>query len=67
MHFWDRYTSTKKTRNKWNANTIGVFATRSPHRPNPIGKHVVEILEIADEGIIKVSHLEVIDGTPLID
>lgn len=67
LHFGDRNMLTTKPRNNPNANTIGVFATRSPHRPNPIGMHVVEILEITDEGRIKVSNLEVIDGTPLID
>lgn len=67
LHFGDRNTLTTKPRNNPNANTTGVFATRSPDRPNPIGMHVVEILAITDEGRIKVSHLEVIDGTPLID
>jgi len=44
----------------------GVFATRSADRPNPIGLHRVEILEV--EGTrIRVSNLEAIDGTPVID
>jgi tRNA-Thr(GGU) m(6)t(6)A37 methyltransferase TsaA len=44
----------------------GVFATRSPDRPNPIGMHPVEILAI--EGTrVRVSDLEAIDGTPVID
>src|SRR5262249_18630618 len=44
----------------------GVFNTRSPHRPNPIGLHRVEILAI--EGArLKVRPLEVLDGTPIID
>jgi tRNA-Thr(GGU) m(6)t(6)A37 methyltransferase TsaA len=44
----------------------GVFATRSHHRPNPIGLHPVEVLEI--EGTrIKVSNLEALDGTPVVD
>jgi tRNA-Thr(GGU) m(6)t(6)A37 methyltransferase TsaA len=44
----------------------GVFATRSPDRPNPIGLHRVEITSI--EGTrLKVSHLEALDGTPIID
>ncbi len=45
----------------------GVFAMRSPHRPNPIGLHRVEIREFAASGRIRVSPLEVIDGTPVID
>lgn len=44
----------------------GVFATRSPDRPNPIGLHRVKILDIV--GIkLKVAPLEAIDGTPVID
>jgi tRNA-Thr(GGU) m(6)t(6)A37 methyltransferase TsaA len=44
----------------------GVFATRSHHRPNPIGLHPVEVLAI--EGArVKVSNLEALDGTPILD
>jgi tRNA-Thr(GGU) m(6)t(6)A37 methyltransferase TsaA len=44
----------------------GVFSTRSPHRPNPIGLHRVRILSL--EGArIRVRGLEAIDGTPLLD
>lgn len=44
----------------------GVFATRSPDRPNPIGLHRVEVLEVAG-GRLRVGGLEAIDGTPVID
>lgn len=45
---------------------LGVFSTRSPDRPNPIGLHRVEILAI--DGLrIQVSELEVLDGTPVLD
>ena len=44
----------------------GVFATRSPDRPNPIGLHRVRVLAI-DERWIHVQGLEAIDGTPVID
>lgn len=44
----------------------GVFATRSPDRPNPIGLHAVKI-ETVDEDAITVHSLEAIDGTPVID
>ena len=44
----------------------GVFATRSPDRPNPIGLHRVSVLEVT-EGKIRVTPLEAIDGTPIID
>jgi tRNA-Thr(GGU) m(6)t(6)A37 methyltransferase TsaA len=44
----------------------GVFATRSPHRPNPIGLHPVEIVSV--EGLrVRVRNLEAIDGTPILD
>jgi tRNA-Thr(GGU) m(6)t(6)A37 methyltransferase TsaA len=44
----------------------GVFSTRSPDRPNPIGLHRVTILELA-ESRIQVSKLEALDGTPILD
>ncbi|MFD7908006.1 tRNA (N6-threonylcarbamoyladenosine(37)-N6)-methyltransferase TrmO [Kitasatospora sp. NPDC057904] len=44
----------------------GVFATRSPDRPNPIGLHRVTILAV--DGLrIRVSGLEAVDGTPVLD
>ena len=44
----------------------GVFSTRSPDRPNPIGLHRVGILSI--EGTrVRVRNLEALDGTPVID
>jgi tRNA-Thr(GGU) m(6)t(6)A37 methyltransferase TsaA len=44
----------------------GVFATRSPDRPNPIGLHRVEVLD-ADGGRLRVRNLEALDGTPVVD
>ena len=44
----------------------GVFATRSPDRPNPIGLHRVEIVAIEDDRV-RVRNLEAIDGTPIVD
>ena len=44
----------------------GVFSTRSPDRPNPLGLHRVKILAI--DGLrIQVSDLEALDGTPVVD
>ena len=44
----------------------GVFNTRSPDRPNPIGLHRVEILAI--DGVrVRVGDLEAVDGTPIVD
>jgi len=41
-------------------------ASRSPDRPNPIGLHRVEIVEV-DGTRIRVRNLEAVDGTPLLD
>ncbi|MDQ5874402.1 MAG: tRNA (N6-threonylcarbamoyladenosine(37)-N6)-methyltransferase TrmO [Actinomycetota bacterium] len=44
----------------------GVFSTRSPDRPNPIGLHRVRVLSTA--GLrIRVNNLEALDGTPIVD
>lgn len=45
----------------------GVFATRSPDRPNPIGLHRVRVEEILPDGRLRVSPLEAVDGTPVLD
>jgi tRNA-Thr(GGU) m(6)t(6)A37 methyltransferase TsaA len=45
---------------------VGVFATRSPHRPNPIGMHETEVLQVDDLRLL-VRGVEAIDGTPVID
>jgi tRNA-Thr(GGU) m(6)t(6)A37 methyltransferase TsaA len=45
---------------------MGVFATRSPNRPNPLGKATVRLLQRQDN-ILKVKGLDAIDGTPVID
>lgn len=45
---------------------IGVFATRSPDRPNPIGVHEVEVTAVRDLAV-DVLALEAIDGTPVLD
>jgi len=46
---------------------MGVFATRSPDRPNPIGLHRVKVLSVDGEGRLQVRGLEAIDGTPIVD
>jgi len=45
---------------------MGVFATRSPDRPNPIGKSTVKLLGRRGN-ILKVQGLDAIDGTPVLD
>lgn len=44
----------------------GVFSTRSPHRPNPIGLHRVEVASVEDDRV-RVRNLEAVDGTPVVD
>ena len=44
----------------------GVFSTRSPDRPNPIGLHRVTVLSI-DGPRVHVRNLEALDGTPIVD
>ena len=44
----------------------GVFATRSPHRPNPIGMSLVELIGI-DGLVLSVRGLDLLDGTPVLD
>jgi len=44
----------------------GVFSTRSPDRPNPLGLHRVTVLEITGNRL-KVGPIEAIDGTPVVD
>lgn len=45
----------------------GVFSTRSPDRPNPIGLHPVRVVEVASATRFRVAPLEAIDGTPVVD
>ena len=45
----------------------GVFTTRSSNRPNPVGLHRVEVLEIDMQGRLRMRPLEALDGTPIID
>jgi len=44
----------------------GVFSTRSPHRPNPIGLTIVKIIE-RKGNVLKVGGMDMIEGTPILD
>jgi len=50
----------------WDTKPHGLFATRSPHRPNPIGYSVVKLVERKDN-ILRVKGLDAIEGTPVLD
>ncbi len=60
----DRSTYLQMSRKK--GKRLGVFALRSPHRPNPIGAAVVSIDSIENRRIF-VKGLDCLDGTPLLD
>jgi len=44
----------------------GVFSTRAPTRPNPIGLSVVRLLSLED-GILRIENVDILDDTPLLD
>jgi tRNA-Thr(GGU) m(6)t(6)A37 methyltransferase TsaA len=56
-----------RPRHDLNNPLTGVFATRSPDRPNPIGLHRVRVLAVERGRFLRVDALEAIDGTPIID
>jgi tRNA-Thr(GGU) m(6)t(6)A37 methyltransferase TsaA len=66
LHEADRRVLTVHPRGDLTRPEQGVFSTRSPSRPNPIGLHRVRVLSI-DGMRMKVSGLEAIDGTPIVD
>lgn len=66
LHLAERDVLQVHPRGDVNRPLSGVFATRSPDRPNPIGLHRVSVLEI-DGQRLRVGPLEAIDGTPIID
>jgi tRNA-Thr(GGU) m(6)t(6)A37 methyltransferase TsaA len=53
-------------RGRREAPLTGVFATRSPDRPNPVGLHRVSVLEVVGQRL-RVGPMEAIDGTPVVD
>jgi tRNA-Thr(GGU) m(6)t(6)A37 methyltransferase TsaA len=62
----DRAVLTTRPRNDPALPLAGVFATRSPDRPNPLGLHRVTIRAI-DGARLRVGPLEALDGTPVVD
>ncbi|MCP5029688.1 MAG: tRNA (N6-threonylcarbamoyladenosine(37)-N6)-methyltransferase TrmO [Actinomycetia bacterium] len=66
LHLSNRELLTVRPRGDPKNPFTGVFQTRSPDRPNPIGLHTVEITSV-DAGTVGVAHLEALDGTPVID
>jgi tRNA-Thr(GGU) m(6)t(6)A37 methyltransferase TsaA len=66
LHLAERDVLQVHPRGDINRPLTGVFATRSPDRPNPIGLHRVSVLEVAEHKL-RVAPLEAIDGTPIVD
>jgi tRNA-Thr(GGU) m(6)t(6)A37 methyltransferase TsaA len=62
----DRDVQEVRPRGNPDRSETGVFSTRSPDRPNPIGLHRVTVLE-ADGTRLRVRGLEALDGTPVVD
>jgi len=55
-----------RTKTPFSTTEIGVFATRSPNRPNPIAFCVCEVVEVSDREI-KVKHLDALNGSSVLD
>jgi tRNA-Thr(GGU) m(6)t(6)A37 methyltransferase TsaA len=66
LHLAQRDVLQVHPRGDLNRPLTGVFATRSPDRPNPVGLHRVSVLEVVEHKL-RVTPLEAIDGTPIID
>ncbi len=80
-HLWLMFVFHKnKQNNKWQPmvrpprlggnKRVGVFATRSPNRPNPIGLSLVEFHGIIQKGgklFLQLSNIDLVDGTPIVD
>jgi len=66
LHVGDRTTLAVHPRGDTSRPVTGVFATRSPDRPNPIGLHRCRVLAL-DGARLTVSGLEAVDGTPVVD
>ena len=66
LHHSNRETLRVHPRSDPRRRLTGVFATRSPDRPNPLGLHRVTVREIAGCRL-RIGPIEVIDGTPVVD
>lgn len=80
-HLWLIWQFSEAIREKWSPTVrpprlggnerVGVFATRSPFRPNPVGLSSVKLLRAATDGengtVLYVSGADLLDGTPIID
>ncbi len=80
-HIWLIWRFSETARAEWSATVrpprlggnerVGVFATRSPYRPNPVGLSSVRLLEVSPKGprgpFLRVAGADLVDGTPIYD
>ncbi len=64
LHQSVQYSLSVKT--PWDEPHHGLFATRSPNRPNPLGYSVVQLIR-REKNVLKVKGLDAIEGTPVVD
>jgi len=62
----ERRTMKVHPRGRMDMPLLGIFATRTPHRPNPIGLTLVELLKV-EGNVVTVRGLDAFDGTPILD
>jgi len=67
LHLADRSVLQTHPRDDETIPLTGVFRTRSSERPNPIGVHRVTVTALEGPATLRVSALEAIDGTPIVD
>ena len=74
-HVWLQFVFHENDSNRFHAKihpprlkgeSVGVFASRSPHRPNPIGLSLVELVKIKDH-VLYFAGADLVDGTPILD
>jgi tRNA-Thr(GGU) m(6)t(6)A37 methyltransferase TsaA len=79
-HIWLQFVFDRSQRERWQATVrpprlggnrkVGVFASRSPFRPNPIGLSVVRLERVVEQQsgvVLEVSGLDLVEGTPVLD
>lgn len=66
LHYARRDVVQVHPRGRRDTSMTGVFATRAPTRPNPLGLHRVSVLEVTGRNM-RVAPMEAIDGTPIVD
>lgn len=66
FHFHEAHDFLLQQRSRHDQNLRGVFATRSPRRPNPIGMTIAKLVVI-NGNILEIEGVDMLDGTPVLD